>query len=797
MNRRRRRAKSPIITSIAFSQKNSIAVIIFTLLITLFFLFFAVQVKLNPDLNSLLPEDDITNQNFNEYYNDGVYKDNLIFTIDGDNIFTTESLPLMESIVAELEAYENIDFGIHPFSMITAENKNGRLVIIPMSPHKGDSAWTQEEVDIFTSRLKNDIITKNLIISQDGGMVQFYFPMQIDNEIMQQQVVEIKEILKPLEQYGSVKYLGSFFSSDRVFFYLMKDLFGLLIICFIVILVVYYLSFKSKRAVILPLTVVVFGTIWCLGMMKILGYKLTIINIITPPLVLTLGSSYSIHVLNEYYRMSPDENHRYLKNSKRWILKAAYHVNKTIIVACITTVAGFLSLLIARLDEFNQFGISTSLGITACAILSLFYLPAILSRMKNPAIHHRKSVEDGRFTKIMRKCADLVIRRWYIIIGIFLLVIGGFFFSYSRVEFETNYVYYFPDNDQLVLDSAAAVERIGGVDVVYITLDAPEGAEKYFLNPEILAQVDAFEQIVHKNSVDITHVLSFTSYTRYLHEVMKGESTIPESRGLIMLISRYLSILSEMDRNNSDFRLILSEDKNRMTISFRYRNGDTGSLAELENSQNVIDLLEEYRYMLPEECTSTIWGQGNRFLALNELIKSDQRRSTAWSLVIVFLITAFTFSSIKYGLFSLIPIVTGIMANYIFMMAFGIPFDMVTIAFSSVTVGVGIDDAIHFILRFRKVYKQYPGSVRSAVHETLVLTGRPITLTSVSIISGLMVLSFGSFIPIRYFGILVSVALFNTLMATLFILPACIIFWYTLKERMDKKRMDKKRLKSL
>ncbi|MBL7006930.1 MAG: MMPL family transporter, partial [Spirochaetia bacterium] len=291
-----------------------------------------------------------------------------------------------------------------------------------------------------------------------------------------------------------------------------------------------------------------------------------------------------------------------------------------------------------------------------------------------------------------------------------------------------------------------------------------------------------------KNSKDITHVLSFTRYTRYLHEIMTGEFTIPESPGLIMLISRYLSILTELDRNNSDFRLILSEDKNRMTIAFRYRNGETGSLPELENAQYVTDLLEQYRYMLPEDCTATIWGQGSRFLALNELIKSDQRRSTAWSLVIVFLITAVTFSSIKYGLFSLIPIVTGIMANYIFMMSFAIPFDMVTIAFSSVTVGVGIDDAIHFILRFRKVHKKYPDNVRGAVHETLVLTGRPITLTSVSIISGLMVLSLGSFVPIRYFGILISVALFNTLMATLFILPACIILWYTFTEWKHKKQ---------
>ncbi len=788
MIRRRGRAKSPIITSIAFSQRYSGWVIAAVIILTAFFLFFALQVQIDPDLQALLPEDDETNINFNTYYNNGAYKDTLIITLSGDDIYNPEALQLLEEATGRIEAYDNVDYGIHPFSMITAEKKGTRLVVVPISPHKGEEPWSEEEAEIFRKRLTEDVITRNLIVSEDGNMVQLYFPVEIISGILQQQVAEIKEFTAPLEAYGELAYLGSFFANDRVVFYLLKDLAGLLSICFLVILVVYYLSFRAKRAVFLPMSVVVFGTVWCLGAMALMGYKLTIINIITPPLVLTLGSSYSIHILNEYYRMSPSENPPNIGNSKRWILKAVYHVNKTIIVACITTVAGFLSLLVAKLDEFNEFGISTSIGITACAILSLFYLPAVLSRMKNPPPRYRKAITEGPFTLFIKRCADLVVKRWLLIIIIFSMIILGFLYSYAKVTFETNYVYYFPEDDQIVVDSREAVERIGGVDTIYITLDAPEGSDKYFVDPEVLSRIDAFERTIEAESDDITHILSFSRYIRFLHEIMTGSDTIPETKGLIMLISRYLSILTEIERNNSDFRLVLSEDKNRMTISLRYRNGETGSLAELEHSQQVIDLLQETREMLPQECEITIWGQGNRFLALNELIKSDQRRSTAWSLIIVFLITAVTFVSIKYGLFAVIPIITGIMANYIFMMAFGIPFDMVTISFSSVTVGVGIDDAIHFILRFRKVYSFYPDNVKQAMHETIELTGRPITLTSVSIISGLMVLALGSFIPIRYFGILVSIALFNTLMATLFILPSCMLLWFYLGERYRSRR---------
>jgi predicted RND superfamily exporter protein len=208
----------------------------------------------------------------------------------------------------------------------------------------------------------------------------------------------------------------------------------------------------------------------------------------------------------------------------------------------------------------------------------------------------------------------------------------------------------------------------------------------------------------------------------------------------------------------------------------------------------VIGELEQYaEQYIPEEAQYTIWGQVNRMVALNNLIEQDQRQSTALSILIVLILAWITFSSFKFGLLALLPILYGIMSNYIFMYIFNIPFDMVTIAFSSVTVGVGIDDAIHFIIRFRSIYNYRPGNLIPAVKRTIELTGRPIILTTVAIIAGLLVLTMASFVPIQYFGLLISIALLNTLLATLFILPSALIFWIG-AERFFMKRA--KRLKS-
>lgn len=780
------KSKNMFYSIVEFSQRHSIAVIIMTVIITIAMAFSGAHIKMNADYNSLLPADDENNQNYHEFNVNEDSTDNLIITFKSDNLYIPETLEVLQKTIQRIEAFDNVAVGTHPFSMVTAENKNGRLVVVPISPHEGNGPWTQEEADIFKQRLLQDNVAHNLVVSDDGTMILLYFPVEGLGEDNSVQFEKMESILEPLNAYGTVALNGSMAITDRVMYFLIRDLFTLLGISFLVIMIVYYLSFRAKRAVLLPLSVVGFGVIWCLGIMSLLGYDLTIFNIITPPLVLTLGSSYSIHMLNEYYRASGNRD----DDDKSWIAGAVFHINKTIVLACITSVAGFLSLLVTKLEQFREFGISTAIGIFVCALLTLFYLPAFLHQLTNPKESQQRHVREGRITRLVGSFGEIVISHWYYILGLFVLLIVGFVIAFPQVEFETNYTKYFADDDPLVISSKAYTEAIGGVDVIYVTLKAPEGTKDYFLNPEVLKAVDAFETSTVGKTNDITHDLSFSSYVKYLDGVMDGEPNIPDSPGLVMLLSRYLGLISGMDKNNKELQMLINEDHNQVTIAYRYR--DTANMATtgLENAYNVLNAIDESIYLLPDEIEVIPWGNGNRFIALSDLIQKDQRKSTLASIIVVFLITAVTFMSIGYGLFSIIPIAVGIMANYIFMVLFNIPFDMITIGFSSVTVGVGIDDAIHFIIRFKEIRDDYPNDLKKAIRETIEVTGRPIMLTSISIIAGLMVLSFASFMPVRFFGLLISIALFNTLLATLFILPAFMYAGLSLVGYIGKKRLS-------
>jgi len=168
---------------------------------------------------------------------------------------------------------------------------------------------------------------------------------------------------------------------------LLGDVPKFLVLSVIVILAILYLSFRSLRSLGLPLIVVGLGTLWAMGTMHLLGFELTVVSIMVPPLVLTLGSAYSIHILNQYYREA-----RVKGEDKAWIAQSVGHINQTILLAALTTIIGFSSLASANLSQIKEFRLATSIGVVYCALLTLFFFPAILRLL--PVLPHPAAQAD-------------------------------------------------------------------------------------------------------------------------------------------------------------------------------------------------------------------------------------------------------------------------------------------------------------------------------------------------------------------------------------------------------------------
>jgi predicted RND superfamily exporter protein len=733
-----------------FTCRHSLFVFVMTAVLTAFFGYYASHLRVDPDVASLLPESAEIVRLRERYKTQGITGEFLVLAVESENPFTIDKLRVLNEVYRRLEELPEIEEGITPFSLMTFERQSTRLTVVPIAPGRG-APQTSEELAVFRRRLTETPYTQNLVLSEDGTVLNAFFPAgQITD--FSALMRSIDEIAGDLEGYYKYYVSGSIPFVEKTGTYLSRDLSRLFLFAALVILAFYFLGFHSLRGVLLPFLVVILGTTWSLGFMSLLGFRLTIVSIIAPPLVLTLGSSYSIHILNQYYRSTQTG-----RMSRYWVIDVVESINRTILMAAATTVVGFLSLLVTSIRQTREFALSASFGILSCALLSLFFFPAVLSRLKPPARRQVLRVRSGFSSRIMAGLGALTSKwRVPVLAGLVVLVLA-FGFSLTRLNTNTDTIGYFPRRARVVKDMYFLTSRLGGFDEIHLTLTAPGGEQGYFLQPEILREVSELE-LALRSLPDISHSISFPAFLRFMNRVMNAQDKIPESRAPIIFLSRFMKI--------GGFPNLYSEDFSQLTLSFRIYNSKTQKFID---EQGLRELLERMNTVigdsLPAGVRTEIWGQSLQYLSLSNLLRRNLSKSMFLSVLFVLGITTLAFRSLACGLLAIVPLVTGVMLNFVFMAAFRIPLDMTTIMVSAVAIGVGVDDAIHFIIHYRQ---------SNDVAETLLATGRPILLTTVSIVGGLLVLTLASFRPIIYFGMLVVFTLSATCVSTLVVLPALL-----------------------
>jgi uncharacterized protein len=759
-----------------FSIKYSIIILLLFLGVTAFFAYQATKVKINPDVEGMVSEQDEIAKLIKKYGHAESEDDHVVVTVTAEDPFLPEKLQALEQAIEEFDALEGSSKSINPFNMLSFHKDGKRLEVQTMSPGSG-APDNYADALVLKKRLLADPFARNFVVSEDGKTLSVLIP--ITSAARQSEyIVKMNDIIAELEEHYETHFTGGAVLSDAVKQYLLRDLTILLVLAVLVIVVIYYLSFRAFRSAFLTLLIVGAGTLWSIGFMSLFGFTITIVSITTPPLVLTLGSSYSIHILNQYYRDSknhPKERTKELGKGRLWIADSVGHVSRTILMAAATTVVGFMSLLATNLQPSKEFGIAASFGIISCAVLSFLLLPALLSFMRHPRPHQQKRVAEGFITKLMGKAGRFVIRRRIYITVFFGLIIAVFFLIQGNLKYETSIIDYFPKREKAVQDMNFIYKEMKGYDQFTITLTAPEGEKNYFLRPEVLAMISDFEREIMKYP-DITKMFSFPSYLRYLNYVMTGEDRIPEARPLILLLSRYIKTLASEPEFQNMIGTMANEDFSRLDLIIWGYDHESESLSRDTSLAAMMESVQaDMESMLDPALDPAMWGVTLKIVSISDLIKRDQQITTVLSLVLVFILTTLTFRSLRLGLISLVPLVTGVLLNFIFMVVFKIPMDMTTVMFSIVVIGVGVDNSIHFLLRFREQEKLY-GDIKTILEHTLKIAGRPIIITTTSIIGGLLVLTFASFRPIIYFGLLVAVALFTAALGTLLILPAILTF---------------------
>jgi predicted RND superfamily exporter protein len=752
---------------VEFTQRRAWLVIAVVAAVTVVLAFFAVRLEVDPDLTNIIPDNSEVKRLTEKYGSKNTADSNALLIFMDPDLFTAAKLSLVAEACRRIETLEHVQSSVTPFNFLTFENRDGRLVIGTAVPGAQAPA-TDEEARALRERLLADPQARNLVISSDGDALCAIFPMETLRD-RRPMLKAIEDIIAPLKSEMDARIVGPMPFNRAMMDHLYADLPIFLSLALVFILLSYYLSFRTLRSLALPVLVVALGTVWSVGTMTLLGFRLTVVSVIVPPLVLILGSSYSLHMLNQYYREA-----RVSGSDRKWIVDAVAHINTTIFLAAITTVFGFVSLLTASIRQLREFGLATAIGIIYCAALALFFLPAVLSLLKPPTAAQRDRVLEGVLARSLGRLTRAVTRGRWIVIAASIAVVAGFAVALHSVRFETNFYRYLRHTEQVAVDNQLLIDKFTGYETLYLTLSAPGDRPGYFQDPGVLAAVSRYELALSADP-DVKYLTSFGAYLRGMNRAMTGALEVPSSRPLVLLLSKYFAALSSTPVAGGLVDTLMNKDFSRYTIVLHVWDHEAHDLA-FETSLAVIlpRLVSLGDGVLPEDVTAEYWGATITILSMSKILQRNQVNSILLSALLVFLVSAIVLRSVRHGLMVLAPLAVGIMLNFIIMAVFSIPLDAVTICFASIAIGIGVDNAIHLTIQFRRQRRIWQGEPEKVMEHTLKVAGRPMVLTSLSIMLALLVFVFSSFRPIIYFGVLISLSLVTTTAGALLLLPSLL-----------------------
>ena len=623
-----------------------------------------------------------------------------------------------------------------------------------------DGSTTRQNIESMRRLLATWDIYKGTLISDDNRVTAVLLQLEpgVDLQIRTQVFNAIKKLVKINPPRGVKIYLdGEPVIADSISEYMRKDILFLLPIVFLVVIIALYASFKNFRGVVYPILAIIVSIIWTLGFMSLLRVPLNMISTVMPVLLVAVASAYGIHFLN-HILFSPAEN--FTEAVKGNITG----VGLAITMAGLTTAAGFASLASSSFVPIKNFGVFTAVGVFFAVIITLYFLPAVMLLFdKKIMVKRYGSVQGTSESKILTKINNFTNKRARPILLLSVVICLAGLYGSSKIKVEMDNITFFKKSAPIYKADKLLNDKLAGTQSLSVILESRE--QRNVLQPSVLRKIDSYSAAVKSEFLFVTKTLSINDSLKKMNKEMNGGAAryyrIPDSA---QTINDYLLLYSgQLDGFVSDFR-----DKTRVMLDMKRT-----STSEVEKVEHFTKAYFGKNFINKFKLNLAVTGVSDVYVTVNRLLVGGQIRSLAFSLLVVFLLNLLVFRKLGLSLLSVVPIGMTLILNFGIMGFLGITLNAGTAMVASVAVGIGIDYAIHFLVKYRQVMRK-TASIDKALEQTIQQAGRGILYNMFSVAAGFMVLLLSKFVPLVQFGLLVSLNMIVTGFGALILIPAII-----------------------
>ncbi|MGB1412642.1 MAG: efflux RND transporter permease subunit [Candidatus Pseudothioglobus sp.] len=622
---------------------------------------------------------------------------------------------------------------------------------------------------LISKEFKNSPLYSNNLVSADLKTTALLIPLAnddpriiIDDEVLRLLIEKIRLTMDAYRDEATLYLGGVPMIRNDVIDFIKSDLVVFSLAVILTMTIMLTILFRKIRWVLIPITISVIGALFMTGLISSIGWKVTVISSNFFSLLLVMTLSVIIHLVVRYREIS---NQNLDQNNSETIRQTLNQMIRPCLYTVITTIAAFASLTASHVQPVIDFGLMMSIGVTVAFVLSFIGFAIFMMLLKQP-----KSSQESKKSFALEKLALVADKKGKSIILSCTVIALISTFGLSKLSVENSFINYFKKDTEIYQGLNFIDKELGGTIPLEIVFN--DLASAYWADASLREDFHGIHNYLEQIP-SIGKVLSIDTFMQVLKEANNGKTP----NGFLLTLGK---------NNMPDFAKsqVLKPHISDVTDQIRIVARVKETMNGLERNQLILDikksLVENFYF---DEGDFYFTGTFSLYNNLLQSLFSSQIKTIFTVFSIIFVLFVIVFRSISVALIAVIPntlpslIILGLMG------LMGIPLDIMTITIAAIAIGIGIDNAIHYISRF-KTELLVDGDFVSSMYRAHNSIGVSMFYTAATVAIGFVVLILSHFIPSIYFGIFMAIAMLSAVIVNLTLLPKLLI---TFKPRMNKK----------
>lgn len=767
-----------------FLMNNKKLVISITVILSFLVGLATTRLRMDPSISSVLPTKDADYQ-YNSQISEafGNSEELIILLTSPETVYTEGNLNLIQEITLHLKKKKEIQSeGIASITSIlqqynpdsetlvintdTVESIQRRIEMNPLAvnqivdpqrkisliraPLTVEASANESETAIFISQLKEDV-AQMLKVAQESSEPSFYSDMTIE-------------------------YTGTPVINSDITNYMVMDLLVLFPLAVLVVMISIFLMLKSLKGMLIPLVITLLSVLWTFGLKGILGAPLTLTETVIPVVLISIASADGIHITQQSLFFI-----RQGVSAQASVIDSIRFVRLPIILSAITTALGFGSLVFSPGQSMKNMGLFLAFGVIIAMAFTLYLAPVLISYFKPYLTRCPQRISNNQESKEGKKDSHLIaltvgstlLKGRWIIFTITLVLIGFCIPGLVNIKTDLDEVRYFKENAPVRMATEKIEDHLGGITNIYLVLESPKKGGVRTVNT-LNHMIQIQEAAQQQDSVSF--VTSYASYVQYLNYIFNKQQpekfALPESRLYTQRFINTLEMTNQVPKN--EVRKYMTADGKMTNILIRLSNGNTVEMQKL--SDHLEPLLTQLGYYpmgakdIPEGASTYKFAGDYIKIKNGSLIVSTQIGSLFGAILTIFIFLTIIFKSPLVGVLITIPVSIAVFFNFTIMWILGISLNPATAIIANVGIGAGVDYAIHYYSRFKRIYL-LSQDYRQSLIEAFAESYKSIISNAVSVAVGFLILLFSQYTIIQNFGMIISITMITSALGALTILP--------------------------